>query len=54
MSLTHPFRTSRKSPHDDNGPNSDAMQTPLTNFYSVHRDNRNPPKSLKTKIGGES
>jgi hypothetical protein len=32
----------------------DVMQTPLTNFYSVHRDNRNPPKSLKTKIGGES
>jgi hypothetical protein len=38
MSPTHPFRTSRKSPHDDNGPNSAALRRSLASLQTHDRD----------------
>ena len=61
MSPTHPFRTSCGSystttdlKQQKREADADPMQTSQTNFYSVQPNNRNSPKSLKTKIGGES
>jgi hypothetical protein len=42
MSPTHPFRTSRKSPHDDNGPNSAALRRSLA---SLQTHNRSAPSA---------
>ncbi len=37
MSPTHPFRTSRKSPLDDNGPNSAAHRRSLASLQTHDR-----------------
>src|SRR5580658_1147789 len=41
MSPTHPFRTSRRSPHDDNGPNSAALRRSLASLQT--HDRGTPP-----------
>jgi hypothetical protein len=37
MSPTHPFRISRRSPHDDNGPNSAALRRSLASLQTHDR-----------------
>jgi len=46
MSPTHPFRTSRKSPHDDNGPNSAALRRSLASLQTHDRDTPLARRSL--------
>src|SRR5580698_5698463 len=47
MSPTHPFRTSRKSPHDDNGPNSAALRRSLASLQTHDRDT--PPARVSAE-----
>jgi hypothetical protein len=46
MSPTHPFRTSRKSPHDDSGPNSAAHRRSLASLQTHDRDTPLARRSL--------
>jgi hypothetical protein len=46
MSPTHPFRTSRRSPHDDNGPNSAALRRSLASLQTHDRDTPLARRSL--------
>jgi|SRR5580658_4548737 hypothetical protein len=46
MSPTHPFRTSRRSPLDDNGPNSAALRRSLASLQTHDRDTPLARRSL--------
>lgn len=48
MSPTHPFRTSRKSPLDDNGPNSAALRRSLASLQTNGRGT--PPARVSAEI----